>query len=132
MAKRKSVHTGRPSEDFGGYCRAISFDNPSKLVIFGGTAATNPDGSIAYVGDVYAQTRLVLEMMKENLEKLGSSMKDVVRTRIYVVDIRKNSEAAARAHGEFFRDIRPTSTMIGTDGLAHPDMLVELDADAVI
>ncbi len=132
MAKRKSIGSGRPSEAMIGYCRALRFDNPSSLICFSGTAPTNPDGSVYATGDPAAQTTHILEMMKETLQKLGASMKDVVRTRIFVVDILDNWEAVGKAHGEFFGEIRPATTMVGTSGLVHPDMLVEIDADAVI
>ena len=132
MVERRSVGSGRPSEAELGYCRALRLDNPSSMICFSGTASTNPDGTIAFVGDPYAQTNRILEMMRSALEQLGASLKDVVRTRIYVVDILKNRQAVAKAHGELFGDIRPSCTMIGTSGLVHPDMLVEIDADAVI
>ena len=132
MTKRRSIGSGRPTEAMMGYCRALRFDNPSSLICFSGTAPTNADGSVAFVGDPYGQTKHILEMMKENLGKLGASLENVVRTRIYVVDILNNWEVVGKAHGEFFGEIRPATTMVGTSGLVHPDMLVEIDADAIL
>ena len=132
MVQRKNISSGRPTESFIGYCRAVRLDNPSSLICFSGTTSFNPDGTVSAVGDPYGQTKHILETMKSSLEQLGASLQDVVRTRVYVVDMLKNWEEVAKAHGEVFGEIRPACTMIGTSALAYPEMLVEIDADAVI
>ncbi|MEE9199000.1 MAG: RidA family protein [Dehalococcoidia bacterium] len=133
MVQKKSVSSGRPTEAQAGFCRAIRLDDVSSYICVAGNAATNPDGSVYAPGDYYAQTKHILEtLIKGYLEQVGASLENVVRTRVYVVDIQKNWEVVARAHGEVFGDIRPTATMIGTSALVHPDMVVEIDADAAM
>ncbi len=132
MVERKSASSGRPIEAQAGFSRAIRLDNVSSYICVAGNAATNPDGSVFAPGDYYAQTKHILGLIKGYLEQVGASLENVVRTRVYVVDIQKNWEAVGKAHGEVFSDIRPTSTMIGTSALVHPDMVVEIDADAVL
>ena len=132
MAKRTNVRTGRPFEVKGGFARGVRIDNPSSFICITGCTSTDTSGKVLNVGDYYAQTKEVIEIIKSVLQELGAFLEDIVRTRIYVVDILKNGDAVGKAHFEAFDHIQPAETMIGVVSLAHPDMLVEIDADAVI
>jgi enamine deaminase RidA (YjgF/YER057c/UK114 family) len=127
VAKRQLVSSGSPYEPIIGFSRAVRVGT---IVAVGGTAAGSAGKPVA-IGDPAAQTRAVLEIIAKALDDAGASLKDVIRTRIYLVDV-AHWEAVGRVHGEFFGDIRPASTMLEVSGFINPDWLVEIEADAVV
>jgi enamine deaminase RidA (YjgF/YER057c/UK114 family) len=126
--KRQNISSGSPFEKSIGFSRAVRIGN---IISVSGTAPIADDGSPAFPGDLYNQTRRCLAIIERAICEAGGTLENVIRTRMFLTDITRWEEAA-RAHGELFADIRPAATMVEVKGLINPEWLVEMEADCVI
>lgn len=125
--KRQNVTSGAPWEERVGYCRAVK--KGPFIEVAGTTAMLN--GELQGVGDAYTQTKVIIEIMAKAIRELGGELSDVVRTRMFITRI-EDFEVVGKAHGEYFKDIKPASTLVEVSALVHPDMLVEIEMSAII
>ena len=128
MSKRRELYSsGAEWEDIAGYSRAVRVGD--RIEVAGTTAMV--DGQLVGKGDIYLQTKTILQIIKKAIEGLGGDIKDVVRTKMYVIDI-SQWESVAKAHGEMFSQIKPASTMVEVSALINTDLLVEIEASVII
>jgi enamine deaminase RidA (YjgF/YER057c/UK114 family) len=128
MANRLNISTGAKWEDIVGYSRAVRIGN---IVEVAGTTAVDDKGDVVGEDNPYEQTKYILNKIQRVLNEAGASLHDVIRTRMYVVDISRWEEIG-RAHGEFFRDIKPAASMVEVKALISPELLVEIEVTAVL
>ena len=128
MSDRKKISSGAKWEDIVGYSRAIRVKD---RVIITGTTSVDDDDNIVGINDAYKQTRFIFHKIEKYLKEAGAEMNDVIRNRIYVINI-TDWEDVARAHSEFFSEIKPCCTMVEISGLINPEMLVEIETEAVV
>ncbi len=128
MSERKNISSGAPWESIVGYSRAVRIGNH---IWVAGTTATDQAGGVVAAGDAAGQTRYILERIAAALKEAGATMSDVVRTRMFVVDI-SQWEAIGRAHGDFFGSVRPATTMVQVTRLIDPAHLIEIEVDAFV
>lgn len=127
MQNRQNISSGAPWEDKVGYCRAVKIGN---VIEVSGTVAVI-DGQTVGVGDAYSQTKRCLEIIEQALKEAGANLSDVIRTRIYVTNI-SLWEEVAKAHSEYFKSIKPATTMVEVSRLMHKEFLVEIEASAIV
>jgi enamine deaminase RidA (YjgF/YER057c/UK114 family) len=128
MTRRKLVSSGSPLEPEIGFSRAVRVGSQ---IVVAGTAPIGPNGLAAHKGDVYAQTKLCIEIAKKAIEEAGGKLESVVRTRIMLIDIEQWREAA-RAHGEIFSEIRPVCTFVQVSRFIDPEWLIEIEMDCLV
>lgn len=128
MKNRINISSGSPWEPIVGFSRAVKIGNQ---IFIAGTVAVDAEGTIHGIGDYYEQTKYIFLKIEKALKEVGADLNDVVRTRMFVVDI-KNWEAVAKAHAELFKDIKPAATMVEISKLIDDRCLVEIEVDAVI